>query len=88
MLTFEATSQCLVLENGEIALTGTSAELRGNPPSAASTSACEDGVFMVHARCDEGEGLGRQARWIRSCQPRAMRSAVLGAGSARSSADR
>jgi branched-chain amino acid transport system ATP-binding protein len=31
MLTFEATSQCLVLENGEIALTGTSAELRGNP---------------------------------------------------------
>ncbi len=31
MLTFEATSHCLVLENGEIALTGTSAELRGNP---------------------------------------------------------
>ena len=31
MLTFEATSHCLVLENGEIALTGTSADLRGNP---------------------------------------------------------
>ena len=31
MLTFEATSDCLVLENGEIALTGTSAELRTNP---------------------------------------------------------
>jgi branched-chain amino acid transport system ATP-binding protein len=31
MLTFEATSRCLVLENGEIALAGTSAELRGNP---------------------------------------------------------
>jgi branched-chain amino acid transport system ATP-binding protein len=31
MLTFEATGHCLVLENGEIALTGTSAELRGNP---------------------------------------------------------
>ncbi len=31
MLTFEATSHCLVLENGEIALTGTSAELRASP---------------------------------------------------------
>lgn len=31
MLTFEATSDCLVLENGELALTGTSAELRENP---------------------------------------------------------
>jgi branched-chain amino acid transport system ATP-binding protein len=31
MLTFKATSECLVLENGEIALTGTSAELRSNP---------------------------------------------------------
>ena len=30
MLTFEATD-CLVLENGEIALTGTSAELRDDP---------------------------------------------------------
>jgi branched-chain amino acid transport system ATP-binding protein len=31
MLTFEATSDCIVLENGEIALSGTSAELRANP---------------------------------------------------------
>jgi branched-chain amino acid transport system ATP-binding protein len=31
MLTFEATSHCLVLENGEIALTGPSADLRANP---------------------------------------------------------
>ena len=31
MLTFETTSDCLVLENGEIALTGPSAELRANP---------------------------------------------------------
>jgi branched-chain amino acid transport system ATP-binding protein len=31
MLTFEATSYCLVLENGEIALSGPSAELRANP---------------------------------------------------------
>ena len=31
MLTFEATTDCLVLENGEVALSGTSAELRGNP---------------------------------------------------------
>jgi branched-chain amino acid transport system ATP-binding protein len=31
MLTFEATTDCLVLENGELALTGTSAELRENP---------------------------------------------------------
>src|ERR1051326_6343107 len=31
MLTFAATSHCLVLENGEIALTGPSAELRTNP---------------------------------------------------------
>jgi branched-chain amino acid transport system ATP-binding protein len=31
MLTFAATSHCLVLENGEIALTGPSAELRANP---------------------------------------------------------
>ena len=30
MLTFEATTDCLVLENGEVALSGTSAELRGN----------------------------------------------------------
>jgi branched-chain amino acid transport system ATP-binding protein len=30
MLTFEVTSDCLVLENGEIALTGTSAQLRGD----------------------------------------------------------
>jgi branched-chain amino acid transport system ATP-binding protein len=30
MLTFEATTDCIVLENGEIALSGTSAELRGN----------------------------------------------------------
>jgi branched-chain amino acid transport system ATP-binding protein len=31
MLTFEATNDCIVLENGEIALSGTSAELRANP---------------------------------------------------------
>ena len=31
MLTFAATSHCLVLENGEIALSGPSAELRANP---------------------------------------------------------
>jgi branched-chain amino acid transport system ATP-binding protein len=31
MLTFEATSHCLVLENGEIALTGPSADLSANP---------------------------------------------------------
>jgi len=31
MLTFAATSRCLVLENGEIALAGPSAELRANP---------------------------------------------------------
>jgi branched-chain amino acid transport system ATP-binding protein len=30
MLTFEATTDCVVLENGEIAMSGTSAELRGN----------------------------------------------------------
>lgn len=30
MLTFEATTDCLVLENGSVALAGTSAELRGN----------------------------------------------------------
>jgi branched-chain amino acid transport system ATP-binding protein len=30
-LTFEATSSCLVVENGEAAMTGTSAELRHNP---------------------------------------------------------
>ncbi len=30
MLTFEATTDCLVLENGELALTGTSSELRDN----------------------------------------------------------
>ena len=31
MLTFETANQCIVLENGEVALSGTSAELRGNP---------------------------------------------------------
>jgi branched-chain amino acid transport system ATP-binding protein len=31
MLTFETTSDCLVLENGEIALSGPSAELRASP---------------------------------------------------------
>lgn len=31
MLTFETTSDCLVLENGEIALSGPSADLRANP---------------------------------------------------------
>jgi len=31
MLTFEATTDCLVLENGEVALSGPSAELRANP---------------------------------------------------------
>ena len=31
MLTFAATSHCLVLENGEIALSGPAAELRANP---------------------------------------------------------
>jgi branched-chain amino acid transport system ATP-binding protein len=31
MLTFEVTSECLVLENGEVAMTGTSAALRGDP---------------------------------------------------------
>jgi branched-chain amino acid transport system ATP-binding protein len=31
MLTFEVTSDCLVLENGEVALAGTSAQLRGDP---------------------------------------------------------
>jgi branched-chain amino acid transport system ATP-binding protein len=31
MLTFEATTDCLVLENGEVALSGTSAELSVNP---------------------------------------------------------
>jgi branched-chain amino acid transport system ATP-binding protein len=30
MLTFETTTDCLVLENGEVALSGPSAELRGN----------------------------------------------------------
>jgi branched-chain amino acid transport system ATP-binding protein len=30
MLTFETTTDCLVLENGELALAGTSAELREN----------------------------------------------------------
>jgi branched-chain amino acid transport system ATP-binding protein len=30
-LTFEATSSCLVVENGEVAMTGTSAELREDP---------------------------------------------------------
>jgi branched-chain amino acid transport system ATP-binding protein len=30
MLTFEATNDCLVLENGEVALSGSSAELSGN----------------------------------------------------------
>jgi branched-chain amino acid transport system ATP-binding protein len=31
MLTFEATTDCLVLENGEVALSGPSAELSANP---------------------------------------------------------
>lgn len=31
MLTFEVTTECLVLENGEVALTGTSEELRSDP---------------------------------------------------------
>jgi branched-chain amino acid transport system ATP-binding protein len=31
MLTFAATSHCLVLENGEIALSGSSADLRASP---------------------------------------------------------
>ena len=31
MLTFETATQCIVLENGEVALSGTSAELSGNP---------------------------------------------------------
>jgi len=31
MLTFEVTSDCLVLENGEVAMTGNSAELRRSP---------------------------------------------------------
>ena len=31
MLTFETATECIVLENGEVALSGTSAELRGNP---------------------------------------------------------
>jgi branched-chain amino acid transport system ATP-binding protein len=31
MLTFEVTSDCLVLENGEVAMTGTSAALRNDP---------------------------------------------------------
>jgi branched-chain amino acid transport system ATP-binding protein len=31
MLTFEVTSEYLVLENGEVAMTGTSAALRGDP---------------------------------------------------------
>jgi branched-chain amino acid transport system ATP-binding protein len=31
MLTFEATSTCLVLENGSVAMTGTSAKLRDDP---------------------------------------------------------
>jgi branched-chain amino acid transport system ATP-binding protein len=30
-LTFEVTSRCLVMENGEVAMTGACAELRGNP---------------------------------------------------------
>jgi branched-chain amino acid transport system ATP-binding protein len=30
-LTFEATSRCLVVENGEVAMTGTSAKLRRDP---------------------------------------------------------
>jgi branched-chain amino acid transport system ATP-binding protein len=30
-LTFEATKTCLVMENGEVAMTGTSAELRDDP---------------------------------------------------------
>jgi branched-chain amino acid transport system ATP-binding protein len=31
MLTFETATECIVLENGEVALSGTSAELSGNP---------------------------------------------------------
>ena len=31
MLTFEVTTECLVLENGEVAMTGTSAALRNDP---------------------------------------------------------
>ena len=31
MLTFETTTDCLVLENGEVALSGPSAELRASP---------------------------------------------------------
>jgi branched-chain amino acid transport system ATP-binding protein len=31
MLTFETTTDCLVLENGEIALSGPAAELSRNP---------------------------------------------------------
>ena len=34
-LTFEATSSCLVVENGEVAMTGTSAELQPRPAGAA-----------------------------------------------------
>jgi branched-chain amino acid transport system ATP-binding protein len=30
-LTFEATGTCLVVENGEVAMTGTSAQLRHDP---------------------------------------------------------
>ena len=30
MLTFATTTDCLVLENGEVALSGTAAELSGN----------------------------------------------------------
>ena len=40
-LTFEATVDCLVMENGEVAMTGASQDLRPTRGSAASTSDCD-----------------------------------------------
>ena len=54
-------------------------------PNCRSSSARRENRYGARGRL---AGQGRQARRIRSCQARAMRSAVRGAGSARSSADR
>jgi ABC-type branched-subunit amino acid transport system ATPase component len=51
MLTFAATSHCLVLENGEIALAGPSAELRANPASAACIWACYAAAVWALTSC-------------------------------------
>ncbi|WP_433824568.1 ABC transporter ATP-binding protein [Actinoplanes sp. CA-015351] len=58
-LTFEATSRCLVVENGEVAMTGTSERLRHDPKSAASTSVCDQCADVAGrgGRCGGGQAV-------------------------------